>query len=78
MLIAAGLAPESLLVCDPTRAGWKRGLEATTGVVCDSVTALELPAGVFPMLFSLLDEASIAPLRAMESTLAGDGDGDSA
>jgi hypothetical protein len=74
MLVAAGMPPESLLVCDPTRPGWKRGLDATAGVVCDSVTALELPAGVFPMRFTLLDAASVAPLRAMESTLAGDAD----
>jgi GntR family transcriptional regulator len=74
MLVAAGLPPESLLVCDPTRPGWKRGLDATTGVVCDSVTALELPAGVFPMRFKLLDAASVAPLRAMEATLESDED----
>jgi DNA-binding transcriptional regulator YhcF (GntR family) len=77
MLVAAGLPPESLLVCDPTRPGWKRGLDATTGVVCDSVTALELPAGVFPMRFMLLDESSVAPLQAMEATLAGDEDSSS-
>ena len=71
MLVAAGISPESLLMRDPTRPGWKRGLDATTGVVCDSVTALELPAGVFPMRFTLLDEASIAPLRAMEAALSG-------
>jgi DNA-binding transcriptional regulator YhcF (GntR family) len=72
MLVAAGLSPESLLVCDATKPGWKRGLEATAGVVCDSVTALELPSGAFPMRFTLLDAASLAPLKAMEETLAGD------
>jgi hypothetical protein len=46
-------------------------MEATTGVVCDSVTALELPPGAFPMRFTLLDAASIAPLRAMEAALSG-------
>jgi GntR family transcriptional regulator len=71
MLVAAGLPAESLLVCDPTRPGWKRGLQATSGVVCDSVTEMELPAGVFPMRFSLLDAESLAPLRAMEATLSG-------
>jgi DNA-binding transcriptional regulator YhcF (GntR family) len=71
MLVAAGLSPESLLVRDPTKAGWKRGLEGTTGVVCDSVTALELPAGVFPMRFILLDAASLAPLQEMEAALTG-------
>jgi GntR family transcriptional regulator len=73
MLVAAWPSPESLLVRDATSPGWKRGLEATAGVVCDQVTALELPTNVFPMRFSLLDEASIAPLRAMEAVLAGDG-----
>jgi GntR family transcriptional regulator len=74
MLVAAGLPAESLLVCDPTRPGWKRGLQATSGVVCDSVTELELPAGVFPMRFTLLDAESLAPLLAMEATLSGDGE----
>jgi GntR family transcriptional regulator len=71
MLVAAGLSPESLLVRDPNRAGWKRGLDATAGVVCDSVTALELPPGAFPMRFTLLDPASVAHLREMEATLSG-------
>jgi GntR family transcriptional regulator len=66
MLIAAGLDPESLLVRDATRAGWKRGLDATAGVVCDSITALELPAGVYPLRFSLLDEPTLAALRKQE------------
>lgn len=74
MLVAAGLSPESLLVRDPTKAGWKRGLDGTAGVVCDSVTALELPAGVFPMRFILLDAASLAPLQEMEATLSGSAD----
>ena len=74
MLVATGLPPESLLVRDPAVPGWKRGLDATVGVVCDSVAALELPAGVFPMRFTLLDAASLAPLRAMEATIAGEGD----
>jgi len=74
MLIASGLAPDSLLVRDAATTGWKRGLEATTGVVCDSVTALELPPGVFAMRFTLLDAASITHLREMEATLSGAAD----
>jgi GntR family transcriptional regulator len=73
MLIAAGLSPENLLVRDATLAGWKRGLDVTAGVVCDAVIALDLPPGVFPMRFSLLDEASIASLLEMEGTLSGKG-----
>jgi len=75
MLIAAGLSPESLVIRDPARTGWKWGLESTAGVVCDSVTALELPAGAFAMRFRLLDPASVAHLREMEATLCGDAEG---
>jgi hypothetical protein len=70
MVMAAGLAQENLLVRDATRPGWKRGLEATTGVICDVVVAQELPQRCFPMVFRLLDEASLAQLRAMESALS--------
>ncbi len=73
MLIAAGLAPESLLVRDATSAGWKRGLDATVGVVCDAMTALELPKGVHVLRFSLLDETALAQLRNREQQLAGVG-----
>jgi GntR family transcriptional regulator len=66
MLIAVGLPPESLLIRDATKPGWKRGLDSTSGVVCDSVTALELPKGVFPLLFTLLDEPTLAALRKQE------------
>jgi GntR family transcriptional regulator len=69
MLVAAGFTPESLLVRDATRPGWKRGLEATTGVVCDGLTAQELPKDVHAVCFHLLAPASIAQLREMEVTL---------
>ena len=70
MIMAAGLAQENLLVRDATHPGWKRGLEATTGVICDVVTARDLPKGCFPLVFRLLSEASFAELRAMETTLS--------
>ena len=67
MLIAAGLAPASLLVRDATRPGWKRGLTETSAVVCDAVTAQDLPRGSFPIVFRLFDAASIARLREREA-----------
>jgi GntR family transcriptional regulator len=69
LLIAAGLSPDSLLVRDASEPGWKRGLDATSGVVCDAVTALELPPGVFPLRFTLLDEPTLAELRKQEEPL---------
>ncbi|MGD1106330.1 MAG: GntR family transcriptional regulator [Terracidiphilus sp.] len=70
MIVAAGLAQENLFVRDATRPGWKRGLEATTGVICDVVVAQELPQRCFPIVFRLLSEASLAQLRAMETALS--------
>jgi len=70
MIMAAGLAQENLLVRDATRPGWKRGLEATTGVICDVVVAQELPQRCFPIVFRLLSDASLAQLRAMETALS--------
>lgn len=67
MIVAAGLKPENLLVCDGTRPGWKRGLESTSAVICDIVTAQQLPKKCFPIVFRLLNESSIAQLRAIES-----------
>src|ERR1700743_2116078 len=39
MLIAAGIAPEAILVRDAVQSAWKRGLAATAAVVCDVPTA---------------------------------------
>jgi len=68
MLIAAGLSPASLLVCDATKPGWKRGLTECSAVVCDAVTAEELPRSCFPIVFRLFDEASLVRLREIEAT----------
>ena len=67
MLIAAGLAPASLLVRDAARPGWRRGLTETSAVVCDAVTAPELPRGCFAVVFRLFDAASIDKLRQIET-----------
>ena len=74
MLIAAGLPPEGLLVRDATRPGWKRGLEATIGVVCDAATAAELPKGCHPLIFTLLGEPTFKHLRQIEAALTSAAD----
>ncbi len=71
MIVAAGLAPDNLLVRDATRPGWKRGLDATVGVICDVAVARDLPKGCFPLVFRLLSEAALAQLRTIETELAG-------
>src|SRR5579863_366004 len=69
MLVAAGLAPECLLVRDATKPGWKRGLEAAAAVVCDAAIAHELPAACHAIVFRLLGEPSIQDLRAREEAV---------
>lgn len=70
MLIAAGMSPESLLVCDAAKPGWQRGLTATTAVVCDALTCAELPKGCRPIEFRLLAEATISQLKEAEKAVA--------
>lgn len=71
MLIAAGMSPESLLVSDAKKANWRRGLEAATAVVCDSVTAKELPKDAHAIAFTLLDEAAVSDLKMLETPRSG-------
>ena len=74
MLIAAGLAPASLLVRDATRPGWKRGLTETSAVICDTVTEKELPKGCYAIAFRPFDEAAIARLHEIESRITSCGE----
>jgi DNA-binding transcriptional regulator YhcF (GntR family) len=67
MLIAAGIAPESLIVCDAAKPGWKRGLAQTAAVVCDAVTAPELPKGCRAIEFRLLAASALEQLRGVEA-----------
>jgi hypothetical protein len=63
MLHAAGFHPDALIFRDARKANWQRGLKQTAAVVCDSVTATELPAGCRAIPFPLLSESSIEELR---------------
>ncbi len=66
VLNAAGFHPDSLMFRDAREAGWQRGLEQTAAVVCDCLTAGQVPRGCRPIAFSLLSDASIAELRRYE------------
>jgi GntR family transcriptional regulator len=66
VLNAAGFHPDSLVFRDAREDHWQRGLKQSTAVVCDLLTAAELPAGCRAIAFSLLSEASIAELRRYE------------
>lgn len=66
VLSAAGFHPDSLVFRDAREPDWKRGLKETAAVVCDLLTAADLPAGTRAIPFSLLSESSIAELRRFE------------
>ncbi len=70
VLNAAGFHPDSLVFRDAREANWQRGLKQTAAVVCDSLTAAELPAGCRAIPFSLLSEASIEELRRYEEFIS--------
>ena len=59
MLAAAGVDPDLLVVRNPKRPRWQRGLEQTGAIICDAHTgaARELPKGPRVFVFSLLADA---------------------
>jgi DNA-binding transcriptional regulator YhcF (GntR family) len=63
ILTAAGFHPDSLVFRDARDQNWQRGLKQTAAVVCDSLTASELPAGSRAIPFPLLSETSLGELR---------------
>jgi DNA-binding transcriptional regulator YhcF (GntR family) len=66
VLNAAGFHPDSLLFRDAREAKWQRGLKQTAAVVCDFLTAAELPAGCRAISFSLLSQSSVQELKRYE------------
>jgi DNA-binding transcriptional regulator YhcF (GntR family) len=63
ILQAAGFHPDALVFRDARKANWQRGLQQTAAVVCDTVTATQLPTDCRAIPFPLLSESSIAELR---------------
>ena len=66
LLTAVGFDPDSLVLRDAREPNWQRGLKQTAAVVCDFLTAAELPAGCRAIPFPLLSESSIEELRHYE------------
>lgn len=66
MLAAAGFRLEGLVFRDARKPNWRRGLEQAAAVVCDSLTAKELPKGSRAIVFPLLAQASVEELQRYE------------
>jgi DNA-binding transcriptional regulator YhcF (GntR family) len=70
MLLAAGFHTDSLVFRDARKPNWQRGLKQTAAVVCDSLSAADLPkASSRAVVFPLLSESSLAELRRYEEFL---------
>ena len=69
MLVAAGVENERVILRDAREKGWLRGMEQAVAVVCDVVTAEDLPRKIRAIPFRLLAESSITELRRVEATI---------
>ncbi|HEY4951359.1 MAG TPA: GntR family transcriptional regulator [Candidatus Acidoferrales bacterium] len=63
MLVASGFHRDSLVFRNTSEAGWQKGLKQMAAVICDSVTAAEMPKGHSVIPFPLLAESASAELR---------------
>jgi GntR family transcriptional regulator len=63
MLIAAGFHPDSLIFRDARDPHWRRGLKQMAAIICDSLTATEVPKGCRVISFSLISESSLEELQ---------------
>ena len=69
ILVAAGFHSDSMVFRNTSEPGWQRGLKQMAVVICDSVTALEMPKGCRVISFSLISESASAKLRRYQQFL---------
>jgi DNA-binding transcriptional regulator YhcF (GntR family) len=70
MLAAVGIDPDLLLLRDTHQPRWTRGLDQTTAIICDVLTAKKrtLPAGPRPFVFSLLADSARTELQRIAAS----------
>jgi len=66
VLTAVGFDPDSLVFRDAGEPNWQRGLKETAAVVCDVLTAAELPKGCRALPFHFVSETALEELRHYE------------
>jgi DNA-binding transcriptional regulator YhcF (GntR family) len=71
MLIAAGFHPDSLVLRDASKSNWRRGLNQSSAIICDSLTAQSLDGKPRAIPFSLLAESSLQELLEYEQFIRG-------
>ena len=62
-LLAARVAPETLVLRSPNQADWKNGLESVSLIICDSATAKEFSVDQRVQVFRLIADSSLEKLR---------------
>ena len=70
MLVAAGFDSDSMVFRNASEPGWQRGMKQMAAVICDSVTASDVPKGCRAIPFSLLSESAAAELRRYQNFIA--------
>jgi DNA-binding transcriptional regulator YhcF (GntR family) len=70
MLVASGFHSDSMEFRNTSEPGWERGMKQMAAVICDSVTAAEVPKGCRVIPFSLLSESAAAELRRYQKFVA--------
>jgi DNA-binding transcriptional regulator YhcF (GntR family) len=70
MLAAAGMHQDTMVFRNTSEPGWQRGLKQMAGVVCDSVTACEVPKGCRVISFPVLSESAARELRRFQQFIA--------
>ncbi len=62
-LLAAGIAPDALVLRPANDSDWKNGLSAVSLIICDSATAKEFPDDQRVRVFRLIADLSLNELR---------------
>jgi DNA-binding transcriptional regulator YhcF (GntR family) len=70
MLVAAGLDSDSMVFRNTSEPGWQRGMKQMAAVICDSLTASEVPKGCRVIPFRLLSESAATQLRRYQQFIA--------
>ncbi len=62
-LLAARIAPETIIFRSPNQTNWKSGLSAVSMIICDSAAAKEFPNDERVRVFRLIADSSLNELR---------------
>ncbi len=64
-LLAARIAPETLLLRSANEADWRNGLQNVSLIICDSVTAKEFPNDNRVRVFQMIADSSLDEIRVV-------------